>query len=192
MVVLADNDRTLARLSAKQTASIVDGTDEVLESLTERLDAAHRQRDPALAPEPDEAADRAKDGRAVLFHCVGGRGDVDDAAAAVIAFGLRQRGLSAEDSRRAQPVEGARQKGPVLLVVCYASHPSQAVRRYNVRKLRAGVGRIRHVVIDYEVAPMTDLVARVGLADDDVIAGDIAAISRSMQQQSTTVLETTG
>lgn len=185
MVVLAESDRALERLSPKQTAIIVDGTDEVLDFLAGSLDEG-----PAPGLEPDDAAGLAREARGVLFHCIGGRGEVDDAAAAVIAFGLRQRGLRAEDSRRAQPVEGSSQKGAVLLVVCYSSHPSPAVARYNMRKLRGGAGRVRHAVIDYEVAPMTDLAAKVGLAGD-LIAGDIEAISRFMRQQSAIVaLET--
>jgi hypothetical protein len=74
----------------------------------------------------------------------------------------------------------------VLLVVCYCSHPSQAVLRYNKRKLHEGAGQTRHAVIDYDVAPMADLAAKVGLAGD-LIAGDIDAICRFMLQQSTTV-----
>jgi predicted PurR-regulated permease PerM len=196
MVVLADKDRELDRLSAKQTATIVDGTDEVLDLLVESIDDAKERRDPAAGPGPgsesDDAVGPAKEARGVVFHCVGGRGEVDDAAAAVIAFGLRQRGLTAEDSRRAQSSEGSRPAGTLLLVACYSSHPSQAVLRYNMRKLRAGVGLVRHAVIDYEAAPMTDLAAKVGLAGD-LIVGDIEAISRYMLEHSTTVaLETSG
>ena len=126
----------------------------------------------------------AKTAAGVRVHCVGGRGEVGDAAAAVIAFSLRQRGVAAEDSRRAQPIEDSRHEGPVLLVVCYCSHPSQAVLRYNKRKLHEGVGLTRHVVIDYDVASMADLAAKVGLAGD-LMAGDIETISRFMLQQST-------
>jgi hypothetical protein len=179
MMVLADHDRDLRRLNAKQTAIIVDGTDEVLDLLDERLDEAPAPDRKSL-PEPTTAA------RDVLFQCVGGRGEVDDAAAAVIAFGLRQRGLRAEDSRRAEPIEGTREKGIVLMVVCYCSHPSQAVLRYNKRKLRTGAGQTRHAVIDYDVASMSDLAAKVGLAGD-LIAGDIDTITRAMLQQSTAV-----
>jgi predicted PurR-regulated permease PerM len=183
MIVLADTDREQRRLNAKQTATIVDGTDEVLDLLAESLGEE-------AASDSKDATDVAKETNGVLVHCVGGRGEVDDAAAAVIAFSLRQRGLRAEDSRRAQPIEGSSQKGPVLLAVCYGSHPSQAVLRYNRRKLHAGVGQIRHVVIDYEVAPMSDLAAKVGLAGD-LIAGDIEAISRFMLQQSTALAAAT-
>lgn len=177
MIALADRDRSLDRLSSQQTAIIVDGTDEVLDVLAEHIDEG-------------AAAGLATESRGILFHCVGGRGEVDDAAAAVIAFGLRRRGLKAEDSRRAEPIEASRQKGTVALVVCYSSHPSQAVLRYNRRKLHAGAGRTRHVVIDYEVASMSDLAAKVGLTGD-LIAGDIEAISRFMLQQSTAVAAAT-
>lgn len=177
MVVLADHDRELRRLNAKQTAAIVDGTDEVLDLLDETL----REK-----PATDVAtvANVAAEARGLAVHCVGGRGEVDDAAAAVIAFALRQAGLDAEDSRRAQPMENAGEKPPVLRVVCYSSHPSQAVLRYNRRKLQAGVAQTRHAVIDYEVAPMPDLATKIGLAGD-LVAGDLGAISRFMLQQST-------
>ncbi|CAN5533186.1 hypothetical protein BH10PSE6_BH10PSE6_30340 [soil metagenome] len=183
MIALADRDRDLDRLSSKQTAVIVDGTDEVLDVLAEHIDEG-------LTADSKPMADLPKESPGILFHCVGGRGEVDDAAAAVIAFGLRRRGLRAEDSRRAEPIEASRQKGTVLLVVCYSSHPSQAVLRYNMRKLHAGVGQTRHVVIDYEVAPMSALAAKVGLTGD-LIAGDIEAISRFMLQQSTAVAAAT-
>jgi hypothetical protein len=65
------------------------------------------------------------------------------------------------------------------------------VLRYNRRKLRGGVGQTRHVVIDYEVAPMSDLAAKVGLAVD-LVVGDINAISRFMLQQSTVLAAATG
>jgi hypothetical protein len=177
MIVQADRDREQLRLSAKQTATIVDGTDEVLDLLEESFGAAS-------APDGERPAGVAKTAAGVRVHCVGGRGEVDDAAAAVIAFSLRQRGVAAEDSRRAQPIEDSRHEGPVLLVVCYCSHPSQAVLRYNKRKLHEGVGLTRHVVIDYDVASMADLAAKVGLAGD-LMAGDIETISRFMLQQST-------
>ena len=183
MMVLADRDRDLRRLTAKQTEVIVNGTDEVLDLLTEKIDED-------AAPAADEDAERATGTHRMLVHCVGGRGEVDDAAAAVIAFSLRRRGLRAEDSRRAQPIEESRHEGPVLLVACYCSHPSQAVLRYNKRKLHEGAGCTRHVVIDYEVASMADLAAKVGLAGD-LIAGDIEAISRFVLQQSTAVATAT-
>jgi hypothetical protein len=184
MLVLADGDRELHRLNARQTAAIVDGTDEVLDLLAEDLGEQP-------APEPDDGPAADREAHSVLVHCVGGRGEIDDAAAAVIAFGLRQRGIHAEDSRRAEPIEESRQKGMVLLVACYASHPSQAVLRYNRRKLHEGGGPTRHVVVDYDVAPMADLAAKVGLAGD-LIAGGIDAISRFVLQQTTAVAKAAG
>ncbi len=180
MLVLADHDRELRRLDAKQTATIVDGTDEVLDLLEEHF--GEKRADDEKA----DGEDARPPAHSVLFHCVGGRGEVDDAAAAVIAFGLRQRGLRAEDSRRAEPLDDARREDGVLMVACYCSHPSQAVLRYNMRKLHAGAGQTRHAVVDYEVAPMPDLAAKVGLSGD-MVAGDIEAIARFMQQQSLAV-----
>jgi hypothetical protein len=65
-----------------------------------------------------------------VFRCIGGRSEIDDAAAALIVFALVQRGLAADASAR--PEAAAAADG------CYASHPSKSVVRYNVRKLGAG------------------------------------------------------
>jgi predicted PurR-regulated permease PerM len=167
MVVLAEDDQALGRLSAAQTAAIVDGTDQVLEFLAAEADA-----DTATTPKIEGPA----------FNCIGGRGEIDDAAAAVIAFALRQSGFAAEESRRADAA-GAAGNTVALPLICYASHPSDAVRRYNLRKLRAGGGRARHAVIDYEVAAAIALPPGVSSASaQQMLVGDIAAICRLAAQ----------
>ena len=97
------------------------------------------------------------------FHCVGGRGQVDDAAAAIVAFALRQSGLEASSQRRGRsPASDAKGGTLAIRLICYASHPSDAVRRYTLRKLTSGggAGQARHLVIDYEVAPRSRSVDR--------------------------------
>lgn len=176
MLVLAEEDRALGRLTAEQTAAIVDGTDQVLEFL-----AAEADQQSKAAPEGSDASVAPKT-EGPVFNCIGGRGEIDDAAAAVIAFALRQRGLAAEESRRA---DAARADGNTvaLPLICYASHPSDAVRRYNLRKLRAGGGRARHAVIDYEVAAAVALPPGVvNPSAQQMLVGDIAAICRLAAQ----------
>ena len=82
MVVLAEADRAQDRLSAAQIEAIVEGTDEVLEVIAE--DALDGD-----LPAPATADVAAREAH-VLFKCVGGRGQIDDAAASVVAFALRQ------------------------------------------------------------------------------------------------------
>ena len=107
-----------------------------------------------------------------------GRGEIDDAAAAVIAFALRQGGLAVEDNRRADAVSAAG-NAVALPLICYASHPSEAVRRYNLRKLRARASLARHAVIDYEVEAAPNLPPGVANASaHQMLVGDIAAICR--------------
>lgn len=167
MVVLAEDDRALGRLSAEQTGAVVDGTDQVLEFLAAEADA-----DTATTPKIEGPG----------FNCIGGRGEIDDAAAAVIAFALRRSGFAAEESRRADAA-GAAGNTVALPLICYASHPSDAVRRYNLRKLRAGGGRARHAVIDYEVAAAVALPPGVGSASaQQMLVGDIGAICRLAAQ----------
>lgn len=176
MVVLAEGDRALGRLTAEQTAAIVDGTDQVLEFLVAEAD----QNGEKAAAATDSGTTAKIDGP--VFNCIGGRGEIDDAAAAVIAFALRQHGFAAEESRRAEAA-GAASDTVALPLICYASHPSDAVRRYNLRKLRAGGGRARHAVIDYEVAAAVALPPGVVNASaQQMLVGDVAAICRLAAQ----------
>jgi hypothetical protein len=70
-----------------------------------------------------------------------------------------------------------------LPLLCYASHPSPAVLRYNVRKLRAGGGRARHAIVDYDVAPARALPPGLaGAGEAQMLVGDIAAICRMAAQ----------
>jgi predicted PurR-regulated permease PerM len=189
MVVLAEHDRALGRLAAGQTAAIIDGTDQVLDFLAanseEDEDEDRGSGGGTVAPKPKPESGGAR----TLFHCTGGRGEIDDAAAAVIAFALRQRGLEAEDARHADVVpavagaDSAADDAVTLPLLCYASHPSQAVLRYNVRKLRAGAGRARHAIIDYDVAPAPALPpVLAGAAEAQMLVGDIAAIGQMAAQ----------
>jgi hypothetical protein len=189
MVVLAERDRALGRLAADQTAAIIDGTDQVLEFLTADSDEDSDSRAAATELEPGSAPERDGAHHRTLFHCIGGRGEIDDAAAALIAFALRRRGMPARDARHADvvPVAAvaalAADDAVTLPLLCYASHPSQAVLRYNVRKLRAGAGRARHAIIDYDVAPAPALPPGLaGAGEAQMLVGDIAAICQMATQ----------
>ncbi|CAN5893129.1 hypothetical protein BH11PSE3_BH11PSE3_28400 [soil metagenome] len=176
MVVLAEADRAQDRLSATQVEAIVEGTDDVLDFLTaEALD--DQAGGPAASLVPRELP--------VFFHCVGGRGQVDEAAAALIAFALRQSGLQADTQRRSEPPSGEGQESaPPIVLMCYASHPSEAVRRYTLRKLTlgGGAGRARHLVIDYDVAPVPSPSIAGMTGPGDLFAGDLAALCRLSAQ----------
>ena len=174
MVVLADADHALGRLTSGQTDAIVEGTDDVLDVLADAPDEAS-------PVEPDAAASTS---RRPSFLCVGGRGEVDDAAASIIAFALRQHGFQATRARRGEPVEAAPEGSPpVVPLICYASHPSEAVRRYNRRKLRGDTMQwAKHAVIDYQVAPAPSLEVAGDAGPRDVLAGDIAGICRLAAQ----------
>ena len=183
MLVLAEADRALGRLTADQTAAIVDGTDHVLDFLESETSVSDENRAASV-----EASAVASAGT-TEFRCIGGRGEIDDAAAALIAFALRQRGFAAEESARSKAAAAA--DGSLAFhLVCYASHPSEAVVRYNVRKLGAGGRRARHAVIDYEVAPTPALPAMVvapGTAQKFV--GDLPTICRLAAEHRTEVMQ---
>ncbi|SEO13003.1 Predicted PurR-regulated permease PerM [Rhodospirillales bacterium URHD0017] len=173
MVVLAEADDTLDRLSPAELAAIVEGTDDVLDFLSAAPDDAGT----AAAAAPSGLAERREDQPS--FRCIGGRGGIDDAAAAIFAFALRRQGFEAVVSRRGEPDgEETQDSRRVLPLICYASHPSDAVRRYNSRKLPAEQAlQARHAVIDYDVAPAPPAVAGVA-GPHDLWVGDIASICR--------------
>lgn len=173
MVALAEADDTLDRLSPAELAAIVEGTDDVLDFLSAAPD------DAAIAAAGLPSGPPARREGQASFRCLGGRGGIDDAAAAIFAFALRRQGFEASVSRRGEP-DGEETDEPrcVLPLICYASHPSDAVRRYNRRKLPEGQAlQARHAVIDYDVAPAPPVVAGA-TGPHDVWVGDIASICR--------------
>ncbi|MGD9885878.1 MAG: AI-2E family transporter [Reyranella sp.] len=179
MVVLAESDRALDRLTSTQIDAIVDGTDGILDFIAD---------DPAEhAPSPSLAAGAAA---RVRFVCVGGRGQIDDAAAAIIAHALRRMGFEAIRRRHGDspPIEPEEAGAQAIPVVCYASQPSAAVRRYTSRKLGVdGGNRACHVVIDYGAAPAATRPVEEIVAARDVLAGDIETICRAMAQHAVAV-----
>ncbi len=190
MVVLAEADRAQDRLSGAQVEAIVDGTEEVLDFIAADLAASADEKSASDADQPAAPVDQAGREASAFFRCVGGRGQIDDAAASIIAFALRQSGLGAESRRHAGKVSDDGKEGSVaILLICYASPPSDAIRRYTLRKLtqRGAAGPTRHLVIDYQ-APATHAasVAAAGRSAD-TFAGDIAALCRLAAQHAVAV-----
>jgi predicted PurR-regulated permease PerM len=169
MLALAEADRARDRLSAAQADVIVEGTDEMLEII-----AADASEDVAKAP-----AQQAGTPGDVLLRCVGGRGGIDDAAALVVAFALRQAGANAASRRRGEPGADDATAALTFDLICYASPPSELIRRYTSRKLKSGStgGQTRHLVIDYG-----EDVSGLSAGSVDTRAGDIAALVRLTMQ----------
>ena len=142
------------------------------------LSAAPDDAATAAAALPSGLPERRED--QASFRCIGGRGGIDDAAAAIVAFALRRQGFEAVVSRRGGEPDGEETEDlrRVVALICYASHPSDAVRRYNRRKLPAEQAlQARHAVIDYDVAPAPPVAAGVA-GPHDLWVGDIASICR--------------
>lgn len=177
MVVLAEADRATDRLSAGQIDAIVEGTDLVLDFLD---DAPDDQL--AESPLLLDGGNAASHQRRAFVRCIGGRGQIDDAAASIIAFALRQGGIDAASSRHGDRAPETDGPSPTIHLICYASHPSEAVQRYTLRKLRgAGTSGARHAILDYDVAAAPSFnVAAAGARD--TLVGDIAAICRLTAQ----------
>ena len=182
MVILAEADRARDRLSATQIEAIVEGTDEVLAFIADA---------DADLPAPIGVAEAPREISA-RFHCVGGRGQIDDAAAAIVAFALRRAGLEASTSRHSDKLSNGSREGSIpICLICYASHPSEAIRRYTLRKVTAdggGAGRARHVIIDYDVAPAPAPLIAGAAGPRDCFVGDLAALCRLAAQHALAVV----
>jgi hypothetical protein len=83
----------------------------------------------------------------------------------------------------------AMERSVTIRLICYASHPSEAVRRYTLRKLSLGGGarQARYLVIDYDVAPAPapSIPGATGAAD--TFAGDVAPLCRLVGQHAVAV-----
>jgi hypothetical protein len=98
---------------------------------------------------------------------------------------LRQSGLAAENRRHGDKGSAEVMERSVMIrLICYASHPSEAVRRYTLRKLSLGGGarQARHLVIDYDVAPVPAPSIPGAAIPADTFAGDVAALCRLVGQ----------
>ena len=182
MVVLAEADRAHDRLTAAQIDAIVEGTDEVLDFLADDADDGELAA-PAAAADPT-----ARELRAV-FRCVGGRARSTmprpRSSPLPCASTASRQERPPRRHRRGRPEAKDRSTFPLI---CYASHPSDAVRRYNPRKLRGGgAGRARHAVIDYDVAPGPSPAVSGAAGPRDTLTGDIATICRLAAQHAVTV-----
>lgn len=172
MVALAEADRARDRLTTAQADAIAEGTDEVLE---------------IIAADTAEGAEAVVAGSAaasadVQFRCIGGRGSVDAAAASVIAFALREAGAKAASRRRGdKAAEVETDAATILDLICYASHPSESIRRYTSRKLALGRDsrRTLHLIIDHDASAPASPAGAAG----DILVGDIAALSRLAMQE---------
>ena len=181
MVVLAERDRARDRLSAAQIEAIVEGTDEVLAFIAD-----------ADADRPESASPRRPAKSMPVFVASAERGQIDDAAAAILAFALRQAGLEASTSRHSDKLSDDSREGSIpICLICYASHPSEAIRRYTLRKVTAdggGAGRARHVIIDYDVAPAPASVIAGAVGPRDCFVGDLAALCQLAAQHAVAVV----
>ena len=176
MVVQAEADHMLDRLSPPQIAAIVTGTDNVLEYLADSGDSA---RSNSAKNNGDLIAMAARTAHTTCV-CTGARGEIDDAAAAVIAFALRQRGLIAHSYGASEPRDAkVSESAQVVGLACYASYPSEAVRRYIARKQwSTKSNHTLHLVLDYNVAASPTRAVPGDAGAQDVKVGDIVTLCR--------------
>jgi hypothetical protein len=116
-------------------------------------------------------------------------------SASIVAFALRQSGLETKSERRGDKVSADDKAVAVTIdLICYASHPSDAVRRYTLRKLALGGGarQARHLVLDYDMAPARVPSITGAACLGDTFAGDLTTLSRLAAQHAVTVSRSLG
>ena len=143
MVVLAEADRAQDRLSGAQVEAIVDGTDEVLDFIAaderdaEAWPAVIRPAGAADAGQSASDADRrrpAKPPPSSVASAAAGRSTMPPPRSSPSR--CASRASRAESRHHADKVSGdGKEEAVAILLICYASPPSDAIRRYTLRKL---------------------------------------------------------
>ncbi len=116
VLMLAETDRRRAALDVERQQQVAEGIEEIIAAV----------EDDHAEPGPDDAQPLPPvNGVRVL--CVGGRSDLDHAAAAVVAAALRQRGMATTEDH-AEPVD--------VVALCMVLPGSATVINHLVRRLR--------------------------------------------------------
>ena len=145
-LALGEQDRARGVMSVERRKRFADSALELVANLddyadeeVEELDAEKTDSAEADAESEDAAPPRVS-GKGLSLICIGGRGELDDAAAAMLGQVLEAQGASARvlghallepGKARSLPVEGADR-----LVLVYMNPQSQQHARYMVRRLK--------------------------------------------------------
>ena len=160
-LALAEEDRIEGRLSEEQRARVGDSAMTLIDNLAEweetTATAQNGARDEGAATEeisgaPDFAA--VQD-RAIL--CAGGRGNLDDAAAAMLAQILERAGakvrLLSHDLLTTTSLRDADLGEPAVVALSYMNSDSFAHARFLVRRLRRRLPGVKFVVCFWTFPP---------------------------------------
>jgi predicted PurR-regulated permease PerM len=187
-LVLVDHDRVRGVLDEEQRQRVAEGAIELVENLLDHED------EPAEEPQAAEGMDGASEIRTVrplvapVIVCLGGRGNLDDAAAVMTADILTREGaiVHAETHLRVRKENIATfdLSGMDALLVGYLNRDSLAHARYLVRRVRRVAPRIKIVVAFWNMADGADTRANLmgAIRADAVVASIDEAVSHLMPE----------
>jgi predicted PurR-regulated permease PerM len=142
----AENDRVAGRLSEEQRVSVAESAMVLIDNLAEweengqppKPDAEEKKEESEKADEPPKIDFAEFRGQSIL--CAGARGNLDDAAAAMLVSLLERQGASVRllphESLQIAPLRETEVGDPSVVVLSYMNADSLAHGRFLVRRVR--------------------------------------------------------
>jgi len=138
VLMLAETDRRRAALDGERQQLVAEGIEEIVAAVDDELDDAPRDDAQDDKPAPPST-------RTTRVLCVGGRSDLDQAAAVVAAAALRRRDLPAQACTLRDLAEHARSAGAIAF--CVVQPGSATVVNHLLRRFRTrGVPEVPIVI----------------------------------------------
>ncbi|HJQ58112.1 MAG TPA: AI-2E family transporter [Vineibacter sp.] len=193
MLMLAETDRRRGALDEPRLLLVAKGVDEIVAAVAEEPDSIPEKNEEggdgeAGKPEPSESAASGKDVVSVATQavdtgvtCVGGRSQIDRAAAALAADILRRRGIPANACAMAELADVSRtadsQRDANVVALCIVMPGSATIIHHLLRRIYQHSGADVPVVVGSfgaEIAPTSSL-ASIPIARTLSDLGEVAA-----------------
>jgi predicted PurR-regulated permease PerM len=180
-LLLGEQDRQRGVMREEQRMRLAASTRALVVNLTEIADEEENEEEiveePANSDRPDEEEVDLPDGEGKSLICIGGRGEIDDAAAAMLAQVFEVQGAAASAASHSSLKAGSIQNlVPVeveTVVVVYLNAQSSTYARHSVRRLK----RLRRGLRVGILVPRPDISAPANAAiqPEDVNADFVAS-----------------
>ncbi len=186
-LIMAENDRARGVLTDEQQRHVSLAALALVANLRDTISERSADEDPK-PPLADEAPSEPRErpalpdggGRSVL--CIGGRGDLDDASAAMLAQALEMQGAAAASASfaglRTGEVEGLDPERVDTVVLCFLNRNSVRQGRFVLRRLRAARPGLRVGIVFWTgnpgQGPQDQRPDRAAELHADFVAYDIA------------------
>lgn len=154
-LVTIERDRAAGLLDDRRQQMVAQGMFNVIENLADHEDVVPAE-DTAKGPDvssesPSKPGAVSPEGEDHAILCVGARGSLDEAAAAILAQLLRRRGIGARrvDSPEMAPEQLSRldMAGVRIVILSYMNEDSITHAKYMIRRLRRRAPAIKVIVV---------------------------------------------